>query len=215
MLDRMDRRTRGTLTTVALVALIAASVLLFNHFANGYATAATTTQPNLQGEIVIAKPLPAPDFTLKDQNGQTISLSQFKGHPVFLIFLDSQCPHGDCELEEQQFGQAAKNLGSQASQVAWIGITVNLTDTPATVNKSLQTNNVHIADFHWLLGTKDQLAPVWNAYGEDVQVDSSGVVLHSDQTFIIDKQGKERVYWGDDALENNVIAADLKALLAA
>jgi protein SCO1 len=217
MLDQMDRRTKGTLTTIALIALIAASVLLFNHLANGYATAATTTpRLNLQGEKVYDTPIPAPGFTLKDQNGQTISLSQFKGRPVFLIFLDSQCPHGDCELEEQQIGQAAKDLGPQASQVAWVGITVNVTDTPQTVNKSLQNNNVNIAAFHWLLGTQQQLSPVWNAYAEYVQTDpSTGVVIHSDQSFILDKQGKERVQWFDDYLDHSVIAADLKTLLAA
>jgi hypothetical protein len=49
----MDRRTKATLTTIALIALIAASIILFNHLANGYATAATTTpRPSLQGEKV-------------------------------------------------------------------------------------------------------------------------------------------------------------------
>ncbi len=40
---------------------------------------------------------PAPDFTLGSLDGQTIWLSQFKGHPVMLTFAASWCP--DCRNE--------------------------------------------------------------------------------------------------------------------
>jgi protein SCO1 len=209
----MNRRTMSTLITVGLAALVVISVIVFNHLASGV-TASGAPSPALQGEIVIAKPVAAPGFTLKDQDGQTVSLAQFKGRPVFLIFLDSQCPHGDCELEEQQFGQAYRDLGAQASRVAWIGITVNVSDTPATVDTSLKNNNVHIADFHWLLGAQAEMKPIWDAYGEYVDGTDPKSVIHNDQTFILDKQGKERVYWGDYYLDHRMIAADLKALLA-
>jgi len=208
----MNRRTMSTLITVGLAALVIASIVFFDHVGKGVSASAA---PSLQGEIVIDKPTVAPGFTLKDQNGQTVTLAQFKGRPVFLIFLDSQCPHGDCELEEQQFGQAYRDLGAQASQVAWIGITVNVTDTPATVNTSLMNNNVHIPEFHWLLGTQTQLKPTWDAYGVYVDGADPKSVIHSDETFIIDKQGNERVFWGDYYLAHKMIAADLKALLAA
>ena len=34
---------------------------------------------------------PAADFRLKDQNGATIALSDFRGRVVVLTFMDSQC----------------------------------------------------------------------------------------------------------------------------
>jgi cytochrome oxidase Cu insertion factor (SCO1/SenC/PrrC family) len=210
----MTPRTRSTLITVALVALVVASAVFFNHLANGFA-AGTTSTVKLQGEIVIDKPLPAPGFTLKDQHGQTISLSQFKGRPVLLIFLDSFCPHQDCPLELDQLGQAARDMGDQASQVAWVGLSVNVADTPASTIADLKTHNVQ-QDLHWLIGTQEELKPVWDAYGEYVAPDPNnpGGVVHSDQTFILDKSGRERVYWGDYYLDHRMIAADLKALLA-
>ncbi len=39
-----------------------------------------------------AKPLKAYDFTLKDENGNTVKLSDYKGNVIFLIFWSTHCP---------------------------------------------------------------------------------------------------------------------------
>ncbi len=55
---------------------------------------------------------PAPDFALKDVNGQTISLSQLKGKPILLNFWATWC--GACKEEMpsmQRLHEAAKNNG--------------------------------------------------------------------------------------------------------
>lgn len=38
-------------------------------------------------------PRPAPDFKINLTNGQQVSISQFKGHTVALIFILTYCPH--------------------------------------------------------------------------------------------------------------------------
>jgi len=45
---------------------------------------------------------PAPDFTLGSLDGQTVLLSQFKGHPVLLTFAASWCPACRAEAPELQ-----------------------------------------------------------------------------------------------------------------
>ena len=47
--------------------------------------------------------------------------------------------------------------------------------------------------FYYLIGTHNQLAPVWASYSVDAQAaTSSGVVNHSSAIYVIDKQGNER-----------------------
>ena len=49
---------------------------------------------------LIAKGQPVPDFTLNDINGKSVSLSDFRGKTVLLLFWASWCP--DCRAEIPQ-----------------------------------------------------------------------------------------------------------------
>lgn len=66
-------------------------------------------------QLGVARPRtskPAPDFVLKDINGQTISLAQYKGKPILLNFWATWC--GPCREElpsMQRLHEASKNNG--------------------------------------------------------------------------------------------------------
>ena len=49
------------------------------------------------GKDLLVKGTPAPDFTLNDIDGKPVSLSQFKGKKIVLVFWASWCP--DCRAE--------------------------------------------------------------------------------------------------------------------
>ena len=55
--------------------------------------------PQYAAEL-IAKGQPVPDFTLKDINGKSVSVSDFRGKTVLLLFWASWCP--DCRAEIPQ-----------------------------------------------------------------------------------------------------------------
>jgi peroxiredoxin len=54
---------------------------------------AGTTDPNAVDANALKNGVQAPDFTLPGNDGNTYSLSQFKGKPVLLEFMAPWCPH--------------------------------------------------------------------------------------------------------------------------
>lgn len=212
---RMSRQATSWLITALLVVVVIASIFIFNGLANR-ATHAPTGPTALLGIDLGAAP--APDITLKDQNGQTIQLSQLHGRPVVLTFIDSYCPpyHQMCQLTAVGLRIAVKNLGAQANQATWLAVSVNAADTPASATAFLKNNGVTFP-LHYLLGTQAQLTPIWNAYHIYSAPDpvDKGVIDHSTYIYIIDQQGRERVVLDAGAVTDpHQITNDVQYLLA-
>ncbi len=209
----ISRRTMSWVITGALVVVVVASIFIFN----GLANRATQTPSGPSGLLgVDLGATPAPDMTLKDQNGQLVQLSKLQGKPVVLTFFDSHCPHEECPLTAVGLANAYKALGKQASQATWVALSVNAADTPASVATFLSHNGVTF-DIHYLLGTEDQLSPLWKAYHivsvPDPQL--PGVIDHSTYVYIIDQQGRERVVLdAGPGIDPHQITNDVKYLLA-
>lgn len=153
---------------------------------------------------------PAPGFALTDQDGQQVSLSQFQGRPVALTFLYTHCPDA-CPLIADEMRQAADLLGRDAGKVAMLAVSTDPRhdDRAAAVNFS----QVHgmAGRWHYLVGSPEQLSPVWQAYYIGV-TPSDTEVTHSEAVFLIDKQGRERALLGLPFSAKD-LAADLRTLL--
>ncbi len=67
----------------------------------------------------------APDFSLPDQNGRSVSLSSYRGRPVVVYFYPRAMTPG-CTREAQDFQSHAADLSSR--QVTILGISVDSTD---------------------------------------------------------------------------------------
>jgi protein SCO1 len=216
MNDTTQHRIPPYLVTVALIAFLLASALLFTRLASAYTdanggSAATSSHPTkFQGATI--DNVTAPTFTLKDQTGATVSLAQLKGKPVVLTFFDSHCPHAECPLMAQSLKIAARNLGTRTSQVEWVAVSVNPTDTPASASTFLSGNGITFP-IHYMLGTQDQLAPVWAAYHIVSTTGSDGIVIHSTGVYLIDQQGRERIFLGD-GFDPQMLSSDVTLLLS-
>jgi len=95
------RRPRLVLTTagVAVIALLAATVLLTRPVPASVAAACASTGASTglgSGQC-------APTFTLSDLQGQRVSLTDFRGHPVLLHFWAVGCP--SCAAEYPDFSR--------------------------------------------------------------------------------------------------------------
>jgi protein SCO1 len=156
---------------------------------------------------------PAPGFNLTDQDGASVSLDTLRGRPVVLTFLDSVCPHADCSLMAQYLTWSAQALGAQQTrQVAWVAISVDpWHDTPTSAAAFLSSRQVTMS-MRYLLGTPTQLAPVWQAYAMQTFLQPDGVVIHTTGVYVLDAQGRERVFLSE-GFDPQVLSHDLRVLL--
>jgi protein SCO1/2 len=167
---------------------------------------------------------PAPDFSLRDAAGQEVSLAQYRGRPVVLTFLYTDCPDV-CPVIAQRIGQALERLGKDATKVAVLAVSVDPAgDTPEKARAFMAKHGLAGADRHFLLGEAGALEPVWLAYGVGTApstVGSSrpasgppalGRIGHTDATFLIDRQGRNRTLLRGEATAEE-IAGGLRTLL--
>ena len=153
---------------------------------------------------------PAPDFRLTDQFGKQVSLSQFKGKPVVLTFLYTHCPDV-CPVTAEHLHTTMQQLGSAAHGVAVLAVSTD--PRRDDMNAALSFSKTHnMQDYwHFLIGTQQELAPVWTHYSVSAR-QIQGKINHSTAVYVIDRQGHERVYLGDDFTPAQ-LASDLNILL--
>ena len=200
----------SVVTLALLVILVIAAVSLHNSIGAATGTAQTSDSSGLQGTDLGS--IVAPDFRLKDQFDKQISLSQFKGKPVVLTFLYTHCPD-ICPLIANQLHSTVMSLGKNASRVSFLTVSMDPKgDTRAAV---LHFSKVHKMTnyWHYLIGTHDELAPIWSAYSVDAQAATApGVLNHSTALYVIDKEGRERILL-DNTFTSQQLTDDLKVLL--
>src|SRR3954471_19028807 len=149
--------------------------------------------------------IPPIAFSLKDQDGKTATLAQYRGRPVMLTFMYSTC-RDTCPLTAQQIKGALDQLGSDVPTLAISVDPANDTQLNARrfVNRQGLTKRMR-----FLLGSRAQLAPIWKAYGVQPQ---GKAFDHTSYVVLIDRGGGQRVGWPGDKLVPEGLAHDLRLL---
>lgn len=123
---------------------------------------------------------PAPDFTLHDSPDQTLSLADFKGQPVVIIFYPADFSP-DCGDQLSIFNEVLPYFQHHRSQV--LGISV---DNVWSHLAFAHDRNLHfplLSDFH----PKGAAAGLYNAYNEETGTTERAI-------YVIDANGL--VAWG-------------------
>jgi cytochrome oxidase Cu insertion factor (SCO1/SenC/PrrC family) len=105
-------------------------------------------------------PVIAPDFTLVDQHGENLTLSDLRGKVVVVAFTYTHCPDV-CLAVENNLAYIHQNLGVDAGDVVLISITID----PARDTVERFANWTALKGFEWPHLTEDNhshLAEVWN-----------------------------------------------------
>jgi cytochrome oxidase Cu insertion factor (SCO1/SenC/PrrC family) len=151
-----------------------------------------------------------PDFTLPDQGGRLTSLAALRGQEVLLTFIGSRCL-GSCPREERSLGTSLRALPRRA-RPAIIAVSLDeRTPSRASIEGAAQRLGFGAApSWHWIFGSKSQLAPVWRSYG----IGGSGSAApRRPLVYLIDRTGHERAGFLYP-FPPNWLAADIRILAA-
>jgi protein SCO1/2 len=147
----------------------------------------------------------APDFDLRDENGDRIRMSDLRGKPVVVTFLYSHC-RDTCPATAQQIRGALDQLGRDVPAVA---ISVDPTsDTEESARRFLAEQSM-TGRMKFVLGSRAQLAKVWAAYGTTPQ---SVQQEHNARAVLVDGRGRQRVGFPMNQTSPEMIAHDLRVL---
>lgn len=156
---------------------------------------------------------PSPQFDLADARGGRTGTGDMAGQPYLVTFLFSHCPDV-CPLIAQEIRRAFDLLGRRADEVAALAVSVDPQgDTRENVLRFLRRHRLP-RNFHYLIGSRDELAPVWSAYYAAPQLPGSTESAHTASVWVIDAQGRIRTkFSGGAPIPPADIVHDLRQLL--
>lgn len=154
---------------------------------------------------------PAPDFLLNDQHGRPLRLADLRGKVVVLTFLYAACPDV-CPLIAARLRQAREGLGAAGEQVVLLAISVDPERDRSEVVQRYSQGLSLDQGWHYLIGERAQLSPIWAAYAIGVRPGPGGTILHTDAIYLIDRQGRRRYLLRADSSTSDLVA-DLTILV--
>lgn len=192
---------------VLLVALVAAlGAVLINRPQSAAVSAAASP---FDGPTLPAG-LRAANFSLTDQSGHRVTLSQYRGHVIALTFIHSLC-HEACPLMTQDIRGALSDLPRDGAGVVALGVSVDPSqDTSANRMKFLANQGV-AGRMSFLNGPPSYLKRVvWKDYA--IAPQNGDIDTHSAFILLIDRAGLERVGFPADQATPEGLAHDIRVL---
>lgn len=148
------------------------------------------------GRFAVAEALPpglagraAPHIRLADARGGMFDTRSLAGRPYLVTFLYANCPDV-CPLIGAQLRDTLDRLGADASRVGVVAVSVDPRgDTRASVRAWLKRQR-EPRQFHYLLGTQRELAPVWRAWYAAPQIPGDPESAHTAIVWLVDARGR-------------------------
>jgi len=170
---------------------------------------------NFDGSTMIDPPREMPDFTLINQDGEPLSLSDMQGKPVLLSFGYTNCPDV-CPLTLNEYRQIQEELEELGDEVTFVFISVDgQRDTPEMLKRYFAVRGID--DFIGLTGEEADLRRLGVNYGlyfEYGEPDENGYYLvdHTASSFLLDANGNWIMSYAFGT-DRTVIVEDLRELI--
>lgn len=206
--------------------LLAGSLALLAAWAIVLAIVASQREPSVAAPIVAEAPgdgpllggplpegldgRPATDFALRDARGELVDTRQLRGTPYVVTFLYTDCVDV-CPLIATELDQALEELGREVPVVAVSADPEG--DTETSVRRWFAERDLP-GSFKYVIGSEEELRPVWDAYYAAPQPADRDASAHSASIWLIDDRNRLRSkFSGGIPVPPADIAHDLRALL--
>jgi protein SCO1 len=147
----------------------------------------------------------APDFALRNQDGERVTMRSLRGQPVIVTFLYTHC-EDTCPIQAQTVRGALDELGHDVPALAIAVDPPN--DTPRSARKFLAEQRVS-GRLDFVLGSRAELRHLWDGFGVRPQRVTEE---HDARITLVDARGIQRVgYPGSEATPER-LAHDLALL---
>jgi protein SCO1/2 len=195
------------LVLVLIGLLIAIGVVLLVGRPSDSAPVATTTHSPFDGPT-LPPGLHAANFSLTDQYGRRVTLSQYRGKVVVLTFIHSLC-RDTCPFMVEQIKGALNDLPGSGRGIPAIGVSVAPGEDTVANRKKFLAKHQMTGRIAFVNGALPAMRRVWHAYAI---APVTPKVDHSTFVLLIDKKGIERVGFAADQLTPEGLAHDITVL---
>src|SRR5918999_4782947 len=151
--------------------------------------------------------LRAPDFELRNQDGQRVSMRALRGQPVLVTFLYTTCEDA-CPAQAQIVRGALDVLGHDLPALA---IAVDPPRDSPERAKAFLSEQRALGRLDFVLGTRAELSELWDGYYVQPQ---SVTQEHQARFTLVDKRGFQRVGYPGFEATSERIAHDIRLLQA-
>jgi protein SCO1/2 len=208
----LDGRTKTTMIAlvVALIASVGIAAVVF----------ATTSKTTKKAVGLNGAALPqgldkraAPRITGTDAQGRRVDTAALAGKPYAVTFLYTSCPDV-CPLIGEEIHEALQQLGPRAASTAVVAVSVDPRGDTAEAVKLWLRRHREPSNFHYVIGTKQQLTPIWKSYFVSPQVaDRPQLSSHTASLWLVDPRGRLRAdYPAGGVVAPADLVHDLEAL---
>ncbi len=176
----------------------------------------------------IYPPVKVEAFELTNHLNETFNSSEFDGKVVISVFMFTRCPDVCPVVSANVRWLTSQLTAEELDGVEVVSITVDpWSDSPLELHAYRQNLSL---DWEHLTGPVESLEPVWGNFGVGLKTyandttdngtsarhhpDYDYLVDHSTGTILVDKEGYQRVWWGDVDWIPDLALEDVRTLLA-
>jgi protein SCO1/2 len=158
----------------------------------------------------------AADFSLVDQDGQTLRFSDLRGKVVLVSFIFTTCS-GTCPATTHRMGQVQQELKSRGlldGRVQLVSITLDpRRDTPEVLRGYMRLYDADPASWRFLTGPLDEVQQVIESWGMWARPAANGQLNHPSRIFLVDTRQRIREIYNLAFLKTPWVADDVELLL--